>query len=111
MINYDFGADSAFVTTFSTATDAELTYTIAYTAAEPTLFSTGATAYVSFTSVKITSSSSFQFDYQIVQVTSSSVQLKIRKFGSTVLDALKGQILIVSSDAVSKQFYFEKRII
>jgi len=104
VINYDFGADSAFATTFSTATDAELTYTISYDPAVPDLFTTGATAYVSFTRVKITASADYMFDYQILQVTSSSIQLKIKKYGATVLDALKGQILVISSDAVGNIF-------
>jgi len=104
LINYDFGADAAFVSTFSTGTDAELSYTIPYTPAVPDLFTTGATAYVSFTSVKISLSTSYMFDYEIVQVTSSSLTMKIRKYADTVLDALKGQILIISSDAVGKAF-------
>ena len=99
MINYDFGADSAFATTFSTGTDAELTYTIPYSPAVPSLFLSGATAYVSFTSVKITTSLSYKFDYEIIQVTSTTLTIKIRTYDDTVLQALKGQILIIASNA------------
>ncbi len=109
MLNYDFDGHSAFATTFSTGTDAELTYQIYYTPAVPDLFTTGITAYISFTRVKITTSSSYKFDYEILQVTSSFVELKIHTYGTTVLDALKGQILIISGDAAGIRFIFMKR--
>ncbi len=103
LINYDFGADSLFASTFSTVTDSELIYTIPYTSAFPDLFTTGATAFVSFPRVKFAQTCiTYKFDYEIIQITSSFVQLKIRKFGNTILEALKGQIIVISSDAESK---------
>jgi len=103
LINYDFGSDPSFASTFSTNTDAELIYTIPYTSEFPDLFTTGMTVYVSFTRVKFAQTCiTYKLDYEIVQITSSSVQLKIRKFGNTVVEALQGQILVISSDAGSK---------
>jgi len=109
LINYDFGSDPSFASTFSTTTDAELIYTIPYTPAILSLFATGATAYVSFTRVKFAQTCiTYKFDYEIVQITSSSVQLKIRKYGNTVVEALKGQILVISSDAGSKLLFLKR---
>lgn len=86
-------------------TYAELIYTIPYTPPRGlTKEYTGAAtkAYVSFTRVKLDpTSTEYHFDYQIVQVTISSVTLKIRKYGSTRIQALKGQVLIIANAATS----------
>jgi len=105
LVNYDFSTASAFASTFSTSTDAELTYTIPFTSSALDLFQTGAMAYVSFTRLKFAQSCvTYKLDYEIVEVTISYVELKIKKYGNTVLEALKGQILIISSGAISKSF-------
>ena len=103
MINYDFGTNAAFATTFSTNTDANLIYDIPYTPAVSSLFSTGTpTAYVSLTRIKFDPScTTYKVEATVLQVTSSSIRVRIDKIGNTVIQALKGQILVVASSAAS----------
>ena len=102
MINYDFGIQSGFTGTFSSSMDANIVFTIPYTPAVSTLFSTGATAYVSFTSITFGQScTTYKVDATVLQVTSSSIQVRIQKTGNTVITGLKGQILVVASSAAS----------
>ena len=106
MINYDFGADPSFSSIFSTSTDASLLYDIPYTTDYPDLFTPGATAYVSFSRIKFNVlCTTYKVNAVVVQVTSTSVQVRIEKTGNTVVEELKGQILIVSDFAASNRIF------
>jgi len=105
-VNYDFSTHPSFSTLSTGTSDAELIYTISFSPYAPDFFETGATAFVSFLRVQLYEFGNHDFDYDIISITSTTITLKIRKYGNTGITALKGQILVVANDAAGNYNIF-----
>jgi hypothetical protein len=96
---YDFTLDPAFPILSTGSTSQTSDFTISYSANDPSLFN-NPTAFFSFSSLAIDpTSTTYSFDYKILQVTNNAVTIEITKNGDTRITRLKGWLIIISDQA------------
>ena len=91
----------AFTTKFSTGdVDVSYDFSIPYTPPDPSLFTSGARAFVTFSSLAFDPASTvFNFKMDVIEVTDSIVKLRLSKFGDCRITRLMASIVVISQAA------------